>query len=126
MTDDELQAAAIDADRRVTALARFAARRRETLTRFDQNAYLDGLEDIPTEVVEHVCDEMGLEEPGEREPRFPTLGAIRKRCLARRAALRTAERQKALPAPVYRDKPVDAERVKRFKAEVAKAIKGVK
>lgn len=88
---------------KLTALTRLGIARREKLAQEDFRVYLDELARVPAAIVTAVCGELGRQEPGEFEPRFPPLHLVLARCHAKQAEARA---RKALQFPVYEPAPL--------------------
>lgn len=120
-----LQAAALEETRRHDALRILGVRRREALTKLDYNAYLDGLTDIAADVVEDACEQLGREEPGEYETRFPMLATLRKRCdrvIRERAERAYTERLRLVAKPMQSMKRASPEKLAELKQRIQAAI----
>jgi len=86
------------------ALMRLSSARREKLEKVDFETFVEGLADIPVDIVEQVCADFTRVAPEEFQPRFPPLYTIREACRrvqavrAERMALKAPEDEK--PAPL--------------------------
>ena len=108
--------------RRRNALKLLAVHRQARPDQETAAAYLVALQDIPAEVLEQACQRMGYAPRAEHELAWPELGAIRARCDAIMRRLRE-EREQARPKLTDGDTPLDLDRFKQFREDVAKLAK---
>lgn len=108
--------------RRRNALKLLAVHRQAKPDQETAAAYLVALQDMPADVLEQACHDIGYAPRGEHELAWPELGAIRARC---EVIMRYRREQRELARPKLSDgdTPLDFARLKHFKEDVAKLVK---
>ena len=77
-----------DRARLTRAVMRLSSARREKLEKVDFETFVEGLADLPVDIVEQVCLDFGRIAPEEYQPRFPPLYMLRESCIRAQAVAR--------------------------------------
>lgn len=107
--------------RRKEALKWLSIVRQATVDPETSAAYQTGLVDVPADVVEQACRDIGYQSRGQYEPTWPELGTIRERCHAIIRVQRERIESRRLLNRHIPD-PVPQERVDDFMAQIRQAI----
>lgn len=66
--------------RKVQALIKLGIARQSPQDDASQIVYVEGLESVPSDIVERACSQLAREPKNDYEPAFPSLGALIQRC----------------------------------------------
>ena len=110
--------------RKLGALVKLGAARQSPLDEVGQQVYLEGTQQIPSDVFERACQELAAEPRNDFEPMFPPLGVVIQRCREVRAHWDSlsAPRQlrEARPEPMSKDEA--RAWITRLKSDVARKV----
>lgn len=71
-----------EAMRKLAALMKLAAARQSPIDELAQQVYLEGLERVPSDIVERACQQLAMRPKNDYEPMFPSLGIVVEECKA--------------------------------------------
>jgi hypothetical protein len=109
-----------DTSRKLIALMKLAVARQAVLDEAGQQVYLEGLQQIPAEIVERACVALAGAERDDYQSAFPTLGTVITRCREMRDYLESLNAPKQLREA--RPVPLSAEEAKAWIARLKVAV----
>ncbi len=104
---------------KLEALTRLGVARRERLDKADFDVYLTELEGIPAMFVIEACRRLSREQPGEYEPRFPSLATLISYCSA---VIEEKRRRDTLKLPPRQEERASPERIGQLIADIKAAL----